>query len=112
MRQAGVLAAAGLYALHHNLPRLAEDHENAAALAAALMDVPGVSVVPPDTNILLLDLLPPLPDAETVLKALAGRGVLGGAFGPRRVRLVTHLDVDVAACRRAAEQLRGVLCGA
>ena len=112
MRQAGVLAAAGLYALAHNLPRLAEDHEHATALAAALAEIPGVTVVPPDTNIVLFDLAPPLPDADTVLKALAPRGVLGGAFGPRRVRLVTHLDVDAAACRRAAEQIRGLLCGA
>lgn len=112
MRQAGVLAAAGLHALNHHLDRLHEDHENANHLAARLVGIPGVRVVPPETNILLFDLEAPLPDAETTLKALAARGVLGGAFGPRRVRLVTHLDVDRDACERAAEQIRGVLCEA
>lgn len=110
MRQAGILAAAGCYALQHHLSRLGEDHENARLLAAALTGLSRVQVVQPvETNIVLFDLLPGLPDAATLVSALAARGVLVSAFGPRRIRLVTHLDVDRAACLHAAEQLRDLL---
>jgi threonine aldolase len=110
MRQAGILAAAGLYALEQNYASLAVDHEHARLLAHGLSGLPHVVVTAPETNIVLFDLLPPLPDAETVVAALHGRGVLCGAFGPRRIRLVTHLDVDGAACRRAVAELQKVLC--
>lgn len=110
MRQAGILAAAGCYALSHHLGRLHVDHENAQLIEKTLDGVPGVKVVQPvETNIVLFDLAPTLPDAAAVVAALAGRGVLASAFGPRRIRLVTHLDVDRAACLAAAEQIRAIL---
>ena len=111
MRQAGILAAAGLYALEHNYARLAVDHEHARLLAHGLQGLPHVVVTEPETNIVLFDLQPPLPEAEAVVTALQAQGVLCGAFGPRRIRLVTHLDVDRTACLRAVELLRQVLCG-
>ncbi len=111
MRQAGILAAAGVYALDHHYDRLAEDHENARLIASGLQGLPGVAVMVPQTNIVLFDVAAPLPEAEAVVTALQKTGVLCGAFGPRRVRLVTHLDVDRAACQRAVELLRQVLCG-
>jgi threonine aldolase len=100
MRQAGVLAAAGRYALREQLGRLAEDHKRAAWLGEQL----GASTV--DTNIVVVDA--PGRAAEI---AAAGRdaGVLVGTMGPHRVRLVTHLDVDDAACERAAAVLRPLL---
>ncbi len=112
MRQVGVLAAAGLHALSHHYGRLAEDHHNARRIAEVLSDVPHVHVIAPQTNILLFDLLPPLPDAAEVTARLKAQGVLCAPFGPRRVRLVTHLDVSHAACEEAAQRIRQVLCDA
>ncbi|HND10223.1 MAG TPA: GntG family PLP-dependent aldolase [Pseudomonadota bacterium] len=112
MRQAGVLAAAGIYALSQNYQRLAEDHHNARRIAEVIGDLRYVSVVPPQTNILLFDLAPPLPDAAEVTARLKAQGVLVAPFGPRRVRLVTHLDVDRTACEEAAQRIRQVLCDA
>jgi threonine aldolase len=110
MRQAGLLAAAGLYALRHHYDRLAEDHENARLIVEALSALSQLRVVSPvETNIVLFDLLEGAPDAATLLSALRARGVLGSAFGPRRVRLVTHLDVDRAACLRAAAAIKQAL---
>jgi threonine aldolase len=96
MRQAGILAAAGLHALEHHRARLADDHANARRLAERL----GAAV--PDTNIVMLDVKADA--AEAVARARA-EGVLVNAVGPRRLRLVTHLDVDAKACDRAAEVL-------
>ncbi|HRI52369.1 MAG TPA: threonine aldolase family protein [Pseudomonadota bacterium] len=111
MRQAGILAAAGLYALDHHYALLPIDHEHARLLAQGLTGLAHVEVTAPETNIVLFDLHPPLPEAEVVVAALAAHGVLCGAFGPRRIRLVTHLDVDRAACSQAVARLRQVLCG-
>lgn len=111
MRQIGILAAAGLHALLHHYDRLKEDHDNARLIAAALRTVSCVQVVEPvETNILLFDLLPGAPDAAALSTALRARGVLAAPFGPRRIRLVTHLDVERQACLRAAEEIRQVLC--
>jgi threonine aldolase len=110
MRQAGILAAAALYALDHNVGRLAEDHANARQLAARLAVVPGllVDVATIESNIVMVDLAAPLPDAPLVAARLGERGVLCFPFGPRRLRLVTHLDADGAACARAAEAIARV----
>jgi threonine aldolase len=104
MRQAGVLAAAALYALEHNLERLAEDHRNARLLGERLAEIPGlvVDVAALETNILMVDLGPALPPGEPFVRALRDRGVLCLAIAPRRLRLVTHLDVSRADCERAA----------
>ena len=112
MRQAGILAAAGLYALAHHHERLAEDHHNARRIAEVLSDLRHVHVIAPQTNILLFDLAPPLPDAAEVTSRLKSHGVLVAPFGPRRLRLVTHLDVSHGACEEAAQRIRQVLCDA
>jgi threonine aldolase len=101
MRQAGVLAAAGLYALEHQLPRLVEDHEKARRLTRALHGAPGLQVDADrvHTNIVLLQTERP---AEEVISRAAGEGVLLTAFGQHTVRCVTHLDVSLAQMDEAA----------
>jgi threonine aldolase len=98
MRQVGILAAAGLYVLEHNVERLAEDHANAAYLASRLEGVEGLRVQPVQTNMVWLEVTPAL--APGFVKRLASRGVL--ASGDARVRLVTHLDVSRADIEKAA----------
>jgi threonine aldolase len=101
MRQAGVLAAAGLYALEHHLARLAEDHEHAQLLAKRLgVDPDGV-----ETNMVVLDDVP----APMVAEAAKAQGVLVSQVSARRIRLVTHLDVDRAGIERAADVLAELL---
>ena len=90
MRQAGVIAAAGLHALEHNVERLAEDHANAAALAAGLARIEHLSVTTPQTNIFWMD-VPPAACAP--LSAALARQGIRASIGPR-TRLVTHLDVS------------------
>jgi threonine aldolase len=97
MRQAGVLAAAGMYALDHHLARLAEDHEHAQLLAKRL----GVDPAGVQTNIVVLDDVA----APVIAEAAKAQGVLVSQVSPRRIRLVTHLDVDRAAVERAADVL-------
>ncbi len=97
MRQAGVLAAAGLHALDHHVERLADDHEHAQLLAEAC----GVDPTTVDTNIVVV----PHDDASGFVSAAAEAGVRVSAVGPRTVRLVTHLDVDRDAAERAAAVL-------
>lgn len=110
MRQAGVLAAAGLYALEHNVERLALDHENAAFLADSLVQVPGLEVFnsPTPTNQVYLR---PVRSAAstgqpqicipTLVKAVAEQGVL--ISGKDTIRLVTHMDITRDDCKRAVE---------
>ncbi len=101
MRQVGVLAAAALYALDHHVDRLAEDHEHARLLAEACGTDPELT----ETNIVVVDVA----DAPAVVAAARKQGVLVGAVGPRRVRLLTHLDVDRAAVEQAAKVLSEIL---
>jgi len=107
MRQVGIFAAAGLYALDHNVDRLAEDHANARAIADRVVESDRVILDPKavQTNILVFGLTEDGPDAPTVVARARDRGVLVFAFGPRTVRAVTHLDVTAEACRRAATLL-------
>ena len=107
MRQAGVLAAAGLIALERGPGRLHEDHANARLLAEALSRIEGVAidVESVETNIVIFRLTGERSAAELVAR-LKARGILASAFGPDAIRLVTHLDVDRAACVTAAEALR------
>ncbi len=104
MRQAGILAAAGLHALRHNVDRLAEDHANAATLAQALRGAPGVDVVEVavPTNMVVFDSTVP---AAEVVAAASREGVLIHAVSEHRVRCVTHRDLDASAVRRAADVL-------
>jgi threonine aldolase len=107
MRQAGIFAAAGLYALDHHLDRLRDDHANARAIADRLAQNPLIAIDPASvrSNIVLFALAPGAPDANTVVARAREGGVLVFAFGPRSVRAVTHLDVTREQCVRAAEVL-------
>jgi threonine aldolase len=96
MRQAGILAAAGLYALEHNIERLAEDHANARALAEGLGKLPGLKVTRPDTNIVFVDVEASTAAAFAAHLAQHGIGVVS-TYGSTRQRWVTHLDVDAKA---------------
>lgn len=110
MRQSGILAAAALYGVEHHMERLEQDHENARTLARGLDGVGGATVVPPDTNIVMVDL--PAGDSSARIAAVAREcGVLVSEWSPTRVRLVTHLDVSSADCQRAVEVLREALEG-
>ncbi|MDP3775509.1 MAG: GntG family PLP-dependent aldolase [Gemmatimonadales bacterium] len=109
MRQSGILAAAALYALDHNLERISEDHANAKKLAAGLRGHPAVRPLEPETNIVMLDLVREQDSAETVIPRLAERGVKVVPFGPRRLRAVTHLDVSTQDIERAIAIIGQVL---
>jgi threonine aldolase len=110
MRQAGVLAAGALYALRHNRERLAEDHANARLLADAVRASDGLQLQPDevDTNIVIFRVDPRLGAAAEFIQRLAERGVAALAISPTQIRLVTHLDVSAADCRRAAEAIARV----
>ncbi len=110
MRQAGVLAAAGLIALEEMPGRLSEDHANARLMAEALAGCEGVEIdlSGVQTNIVIFQ-LKDRGDAPAVVRSLKEQGVLASAVGPHAVRLVTHFDVSEADCRRAAEVLVGLL---
>ncbi len=105
MRQAGVLAAAALHALEHHVARLAEDHANARLLAEGLQGLDGVSVAPPHTNIVFVDVVPA--KAAGLVERLKAAGVL--CTGLYRLRFVTHLDVGRADIERAVPVIRAAL---
>jgi threonine aldolase len=111
MRQSGILAAAGLWALDHNFERLADDHGNARLLAERLAGLPGVDLdlATVQSNIVIFHLQAEMPDAATIVARAAAAGVLISAFATRTVRAVTHLDVTQEQCRRAADSLATVL---
>jgi len=113
MRQVGIFAAAGLYALDHNVERLAVDHENARRIADRVAASRFSRLDPAEvrTNIIVIPLSEDAPDAETVVTRARERGVLLFAFGPRTLRAVTHLDVSAAACARAGELLLEAIGG-
>ena len=113
MRQAGIVAAAGIYALQHNVERLAEDHANAALFARLIAQIDGidVDVDAVETNMVYFDVLGNGLEAERLEQKLEERGVRIGAVGPHRLRAVTHLDVDRAGVEEAARVLDAVLNG-
>jgi threonine aldolase len=111
MRQVGLFAAAGLYALDHNMNRLADDHANARLIAERIatsrrivIDLDAVQ-----TNILVFRLSPDTPDAPTVVARARERGLLMVAFGARTIRAVTHLDVSREQCERAADLILDIV---
>ncbi len=111
MRQAGVIAAAALYALEHHIDRLAEDHANAQLLAQAIREIDGLQLDPPEvhTNIIWFHVRPTVASATQVAQAAKERGVLLGVAGPQTLRACTHLDVDRARVEYAAHVLRAVV---
>ena len=115
MRQAGVLAAAGSYALANHVERLADDHANARLLADELLRGDDVELDPAtvQTNIVVFTLVERrgVPDAAAFVERCRERGVWLNAFGPRTVRAVTHLDVNADDCRAAAGVMRAVADG-
>jgi threonine aldolase len=109
MRQAGIIAAGGVWALRHHVDRLREDHANARRLAEGLVELPGVVLDPAtvETNIVFFDLAGSL-DAAAAVAELLEHGVRMGALGPRTIRAVTHLDVTAAGVERALSAARAV----
>lgn len=107
MRQAGIIAAGAVYALEHNIERLADDHANAQRLVAAIHQINGLTLEPDqvDTNIVIFSVSPLLGTAEQFAARLAAEGFLVLAINNRQIRAVTHLDVDANDTNRAAEIL-------
>jgi threonine aldolase len=113
MRQAGLVAAAGIYAIDNNHDRLAEDHANARLIAQRLAASAKVSLdmATVQTNIVVFHLKGGAPDAATVVARAKELGVLLFAFGARTVRLVTHLDVTRSQCAAAGDLVRRAIEG-
>ncbi len=111
MRQVGIFAAAGLYALDHQLERLKEDHANARLIAERLAQCPRIRIdlATAQTNILVFELTSEAPEAAAVVTRAKEQGLLIFAFGPRTLRAVTHLDVTREQCARAAEILAQII---
>lgn len=112
MRQAGIIAAAGIVALDTMVDRLAQDHVRARKLAAALRSIPGLVVDEPPTNMVFFDLGEPIKlSVAEIEAAMKQRGVLVEGSGKRRFRFVTHYWIDDAAVEKAVEALRQVVAG-
>jgi threonine aldolase len=114
MRQVGIVAAAGIYALNHHLERLKEDHHNAKRLAVGLKEFKGVSIDPKhvETNIVIFDVTDTGMTGAQVAEAMKKEGVLIHAFGKTQIRLVTHLDVsseDIEIALKAFKKVLGTL---
>ena len=110
MRQAGIIAAGALYALQRNRARLPEDHERARRLAHRLTGIPGFAVDPAvvETNIVVARLAAGAAEPDSWVRALADRGIGVVRFGPRALRMVTHLDVSEEGLELAVSQCRAV----
>jgi threonine aldolase len=111
MRQVGILAAGGQYALRHHVARLAEDHVRARRLAEALAPFGVVDADDVRTNLVPLDLSKAAVDAPTLGEKARAHGVLVSVLGPRTARLVTHLDLDDDGVARAIDAISGILRG-
>ncbi|HRW08368.1 MAG TPA: beta-eliminating lyase-related protein, partial [Caldilineaceae bacterium] len=102
LRQGGYLAAAGLYALDHNIERLAEDHANAKRFGAIATQCAGVRLDPePETNLVFLNVAETGLTAKAIAERLEQRGINIGAMGKTRLRAVTHLDISQAQAEEA-----------
>jgi threonine aldolase len=110
MRQAGVIAAAALYALEHHVDRLADDHTHAKIFAEAIASCPKFELRPAkiDTNIVIFHVNPSIGTAADVVAQMKTQGVWMYAIGPQSIRAVTHLDVSRTDIERAAEVVRGL----
>jgi threonine aldolase len=108
LRQGGICAAACLYALDHNIERLAEDHANARLLARGLAQIPGLAVEEPETNLVFFDTAGSGMNADDLADHARGEGVMISTMGRYRARACTHLDVDAAGVALAVEVIRRV----
>jgi threonine aldolase len=109
MRQAGLCAAGCLYALDHNIDRLADDHTNAKTLARDLSQVQGLAVEDPETNLVFFDTRATGLTADALAERVRQQGILVSTVGPYRVRACTHLDVDAAGIALAVEAIAGAV---
>lgn len=103
MRQSGIIAAGAIYALEHNVERLAEDHANAQLLARGLAEIEGISVEPVETNLVFFKLAGFSVTGQAFNEALTKHGLRVSVSGPTRLRAVTHLDVSSAQIEEALE---------
>jgi threonine aldolase len=112
MRQAGILAAAGLIALEHGPARLHEDHAMARMLAEGVAGIPGIEIdlATVQTNIVIFDVSDTGKSSTEITAALKEQGVLAGTVNPQLIRFVTHLNISKAQCERALSGLRSI-CG-
>jgi threonine aldolase len=110
MRQAGILAAAGLIALERSPARLQEDHENAKFLAEGLAEIRGIQIAPAKvkTNILVFDISGTGMSSDEMTRKLAAKNIFASGISAQAIRLVTHVDVDRAACARALDVVRQI----
>jgi threonine aldolase len=110
MRQAGILAAAGLIALEHGPGRLHEDHATARLLAEGVAGIPGIKVdlAAVQTNIIIFDVSATGKTSNEIAAALKSHGVLAGTVNPQLIRFVTHLNVSRTNCEHALQSLRTV----
>ncbi len=110
MRQAGIMAAACIYALEHNVERLAQDHENARLLAEGLASIPGIRLLTPEpeTNMVFFEIPGALMDVDTFLTKLKERGVSMVGLG-KGIRAVTHIDVSKDDVLRAVEVIKDIM---
>ena len=109
LRQAGVCAAACLYALDHNVDRLAEDHANARILARGLAQIPGISVEEPETNLVFFETAGTGLTADQLADRIRLEGIMVSTMGAYRARACTHLDVDRAGIETAVQVIRGAV---
>ena len=109
MRQAGICAAACLYALDHNIDRLADDHANAKALARGLAQIPGITVEEPETNLVFFDTSGTGLTADELAERVRREGIMLSTMGRYRARACTHLDVDQAGIETALQMLRAAI---
>jgi threonine aldolase len=111
LRQSGILAAAGLYALDHNMTQLADDHANARLIAERVTTLPGIrlDLAKVQTNIVIWEMAPDAPDAPTIVAKAKEAGVLISALGGRSIRAVTHMDVSREQCRQAGDLLAEII---
>ena len=109
LRQAGLCAAGCLYALDHNVDRLAEDHANARSLARGLAELPGLAVEPPETNLVFCDTSGSGMTADALAGKLRQQGILISTVGPYRLRACTHLDVDAIDIETALSGFAAIL---
>jgi threonine aldolase len=111
MRQAGILAAAGIYALEHHVGRLKDDHDNAKKLARLLQQIPSVRIAPQhvETNIVIFDIRDDRRSPQDIVAALKAEGVLINAIGGQSYRAVTHLNVSSKHIDEAAAAFARVL---